>query len=173
MRINLANSSEAQSVLAQLNDLLINAVTSGASIGFLPPLSQADAEAYWRGRIEAIEDGGCILLLAWEDDVLVGSAQLGLERRANGNHRAEVQKVMVHTDFRRRGIGKLLMLALEDVAIKDKRSLLVLDTRQGDPSEKLYRQLGYIEVGTIPQYARSATGDLHATAFYYKILSNQ
>jgi hypothetical protein len=47
----------------------------------------------------------------------------------------------------------------------------VLDTRKGDPSEGLYASLGWTKAGDIPNYARSANGDLHATALYYKLLS--
>lgn len=173
MHITVANEGDVQGHMGQLCDLLIDSVESGASIGWIPPMTQSTAEAYWQGRQEAISEGNCALLLAWEGDTLIGSAQLGLEHRSNGNHRAEVQKVMVHTAQRRRGIGYELMQALEDYAIKHQRTLLFLDTRQGDPSEVLYRKAGYSHAGTIPQYARSANGKLHSTAFYYKILGEQ
>ena len=52
------------------------------------------------------------------------------------------------------------------------RTTLVLDTRQGDPSERLYQSLGYRVAGAIPQYARSADGTLAATVFYYKLLDS-
>ena len=100
----------------------------------------------------------------------MGSAQLDLAMRANARHRAEVSKVMVHRRARRRGIGRALMLALEEHARRLGRTTLVLDTRQGDPSEALYRALGWTFAGAIPCYARSATGALDATALYYKLL---
>ena len=33
----------------QLSDMLIAVVDDGASIGFLPPLARAEADAYWHG----------------------------------------------------------------------------------------------------------------------------
>jgi ribosomal protein S18 acetylase RimI-like enzyme len=63
------------------------------------------------------------------------------------------------------------MERVETAAIADNRTLIVLDTREGDPSNDLYRSLGYIEAGRIPHYARSATGTLDATVFYYKELT--
>jgi ribosomal protein S18 acetylase RimI-like enzyme len=90
--------------------------------------------------------------------------------RANGLHRAEVAKLMVHRAARRRGIARALMLALEDHARRLGRTTLVLDTRQGDPSERLYQSLGYQLAGAIPEYARSADGTLDATAIYYRLL---
>lgn len=63
------------------------------------------------------------------------------------------------------------MQAVESVARELDRPLLVLDTRQGDMAEQLYRKLGYIEAGVIPSYARSATGSLDATIIFYKLLT--
>lgn len=171
MHIEVAGAAVAQENLPQLNDLLIATVNSGASIGWLPPMKETVADRYWHSRIAAIGEGHCVLLLAWEEATLIGSAQLSLEQRENGNHRAEVQKVMVHTDYRRRGVARQLMLALEDQAVQAKRSLLFLDTRQGDPAEALYLQVGYVKVGAIPHYVRNGDGDFEATVLYYKILS--
>jgi ribosomal protein S18 acetylase RimI-like enzyme len=79
-------------------------------------------------------------------------------------------KLMVHTAGRRRGLGRALMLAAQAEARRLGRRTLVLDTRQGDPSEPLYRSLGWTFAGAIPQYARSANRELHATAIYYLLL---
>lgn len=94
---------------------------------------------------------------------------MGLESRENGNHRAEVQKLMVHPEARRQGIARQLMEALDTAAREANRSLLVLDVRKGDPAETLYQKMRYTHVGDIPDYARSETG-LDATSFYYKLL---
>jgi len=61
-------------------------------------------------------------------------------------------------------------LATEEHARRLGRSTLVLDTRAGDPSERLYVSVGWQRVGEIPRFAQSAGGALHATAFYYKLL---
>jgi hypothetical protein len=62
------------------------------------------------------------------------------------------------------------MLAVEDRARRLGRTTLVLDTRRGDPAERLYASVGYTLVGVIPEYARSAGGALEPSAFYYKVL---
>ena len=77
---------------------------------------------------------------------------------------------MVVSAARRRGIGRLLMEAAEAGARRLGRTTPVLDTRQGEPSEAIYRGMGWQPAGTIPRYARSADGTLHTTAFYYKLL---
>ena len=153
--------------VAELSDLLIAVVDDGASIGFLPPLDREAATDYWRGVLAP----GVVLLLAVDEDRIVGTAQLHLSLRPNGSHRAEVAKVMVHPTARRRGIARQLMDRLDAVARRESRTLLVLDTRAGDPSNQLYRQLGYVERGRIPRYVCSADGQLHATVIYSKELT--
>ena len=63
------------------------------------------------------------------------------------------------------------MLALEDVARAEHRSLLTLDTWTGGYAEALYRSLEYVVVGVIPRYARgSTTPALEPATFMYKEL---
>lgn len=151
-------------------DLLADSVDGGASIGFLPPLRDGEAEAYWRSVNEALSIGERILVVAEDSGTLVGCVQLDLAQRANASHRAEVMKLMVHRSQRRRGLGKLLMSAVEEAAAQAGRCLLILDTRKGDPSVELYRGIGYHEAGEIPYYARSSSGELHSTIFFWKML---
>lgn len=150
--------------------LLLDAVDSGASVGFVPPLETAAARTYWNGVRTALGGGNRILLAAVERDGVLGSVQLDLAAQPNGRHRAEVMKLMVHRAARRRGIGRALMAALEDAARRAGRSLLVLDTRVGDSAEQLYLGLGYVRAGVIPRYALSATGTLDATVYMYREL---
>ena len=151
-------------ILEELAELLINVVEDGASIGFLSPLSKDDAREYWK---EAIAPG-VIVLIAKVNGKIVGTIQLQMEMKENGSHRAEVAKLMVETTYRRNGIAKLLMAAIEEIAKLAGRSLLVLDTRLGDHSNYLYRSMEYIEAGQIPKYAKSSNGNLDTTVFYYK-----
>ena len=170
MNIVQLDLTAAKNALPDLINLMIDSIKDGASIGFLMPLQADEVQTYWYKRLDAIAEGTCILLAAYIDGVLAGSAQLALEARANGSHRAEVQKVMVHTAYRRRGIARKLMEALEAAACEHQRSLLVLDTREGDASNDLYLALGYNHAGSIPQYCRNNDGTLAATELYYKIL---
>lgn len=151
----------------QLSDLLMAVVDDGASIGFLPPMARDKADDYWQG----ILNPNRVLLLAEDDGRIVGSAQLYLEPRPNGRHRAEVNKVMVDPSARRRGIARSLLLRLEEIARERARSLLILDTREGDPSNDLYLAFGYVEVGRIPGYVTDGNGKLEATVVYYKQLA--
>jgi ribosomal protein S18 acetylase RimI-like enzyme len=152
----------------QLIELLADMVEGGASVGFVLPFEQAEARAYWRGVTAGLREGRLALIAAFARDRLVGSVQLGLELRANGRHRAEVMKLMVWRSHRRRGIGRLLLQASCDRALRSGRTLLLLDVRTGHPAEALYRSLGFVRFGEVPRYALDPDGGrLAASSFYY------
>ena len=161
---------QGQVILPELVTLLQDAVASGASIGFLPPLSEEEARAYWTSVLKDIAQKKRVLLVARHCAHVVGAVQLELATKPNAQHRAEVQKLFVLQHERRRGIGRLLMEEVEPIARELGRSLLVLDTRLGDHAERLYRKLHYVEAGIIPSYAQNAGGTLDATIIFYKLL---
>jgi len=161
----------AETRIEELSELLIDAVDSGASIGFMPPLSVEAARDYWRSVIDAIRHHSRVLLVAEEDGLIQGSVQLGLELRANGNHRAEAMKLFVHRRARRKGLARRLMGEVETVARRLGLTLLLMDTRKEGDAEKLCGLLGYVRYGEVPGYARSSNGELHTTVFFYRQLS--
>jgi ribosomal protein S18 acetylase RimI-like enzyme len=164
VRVVTALDDKTADALARL---LADVVATGASLGFLAPLALADARAYWRGALAP----HVLLLVAEQDGAVVGTVQLQRATQPNARHRAEVCKLMVAPNAQRRGIARALMERLEREAKAEGRTLLVLDTRSGDVSSDLYRSLGYVEVGKIPRYARSSTGQLDGTVLFYKELA--
>lgn len=155
-----------------LSELIHACVHDGASIGFILPFSTADSEAFWRDKVlPAVRAGGRLLLVARADGRIVGSVQLDHDMPANQPHRAEIRKLLVHPDFRRRRIARLLMAEIERHAVGLRRSLITLDTRTGDSAEPLYRSLGYQTTGIIPGYCRDTlTERFDATTIMYKTL---
>ena len=129
-------------MLDALDMLLRDAVESGASVGFLPPLAPEEARAFWQGTLDEVAAGTRLALGAWLDERLVGTVHLALATKPNGRHRGEVQKLLVHTTARRRGIAQKLLDAIERAALESGRTLLVLDTEQGSDAERLYRRVG-------------------------------
>ena len=168
--IEQLTADQATAELDDLVELLQDSVASGASVGFLPPLAAGAARQYWQDVLADLDRSARVLIVARDGGHVVGAAQLELALKPNGNHRAEVQKLMVHTQARGQGIGRRLLAAVEDAARQAGRTLLVLDTRQGDLAEGLYARHGYIRAGAIPSYARSADGTLHTTVFFYRLL---
>ena len=106
LKIERLNAEQASAVLGQLIEQLRDVVDGGAAVGFLPPLSEAEARSYWAGVVAEVERGSRVLLAARQGDDVVGSVQLELSARPNGRHRAEVQKLLVHTRARGQGIAR-------------------------------------------------------------------
>ncbi len=162
--------AQAKARLPELSNILLDAVDSGASVSFMMPFTLTDAMIYWQSILPAVADGRTILLVALIEDRAVGTVQLGLATPPNQPHRADVAKLLVHRQVRRRGIGRALMEHLESIALLQSRTLLSLDTLAGGVVEQFYVSLGYILVGTIPKYACLPHGLLGDTSIFYKQL---
>ena len=158
--------------LSALAALLQDGVDGGASVGFLAPLSHAEALAYWQGVADEL---GPLLhcWLAERDGQLLGTVQLSRCGKANGRHRGEIQKLMVHSAARGQGIARLLMQAAESAARAAGCRTLVLDTDSESLAASLYPKLGWVHAGDIPDFAASPDGRLHTTRYFYKLLAVQ
>jgi ribosomal protein S18 acetylase RimI-like enzyme len=163
-----ANASD----LDELGALLCDAVASGASVSFLPPLTLERARAYWHNVLERAHERS-VTLVARDERGIAGCVLLQPAGVQNQPHRAEIAKLLVHRRARRRGLGKALMAEIEKWAMLGGLTLLCLDTKQGDAAEKLYESIGWTRVGTIPGYALDADGAPCGTVLFYKELPAQ
>ncbi|MER6383561.1 GNAT family N-acetyltransferase [Streptomyces sp. NPDC001250] len=165
------NAAQVRERAGQLARLLTDAVAGGASVGFLAPLAQEEAVAWWRERAEATAAGRFALWAALDAAGRpVGTVSLAHPDKPNSRHRAELVKLMVHRSARGRGLGRRLLATAEDAAAAAGITLLHLDTETGSPAEHLYRSAGWTEAGIIPDYAESPAGELRPTTLYYKRL---
>lgn len=150
--------------------LLAACVAANASVGFLAPLSDADATAFWRRLGERLAAGELAGWLAFQDGTVGGCVFLVVALPPNQPHRAEVTKLLVDPACRRQGLGQALMQRLEAGARARGKTLLTLDTIEGDAGLRLYLRLGFAVAGVIPGYAMAGDGSLHGTTFMYKAL---
>jgi ribosomal protein S18 acetylase RimI-like enzyme len=158
--------------IEMLGDVLHACVVAGASVSFVLPFSHDDAKAFWSGQVlpAVVSQSRCVLV-ARTGPKIVATVQLDFATPPNQPHRADVKKLLVHPDARRRGIAKSLMSALEVQARKARRSLLTLDAVTAGTAEQLYISLGYVAIGTIPRYALNFNSSvLEATTVMYKEL---
>lgn len=167
-----ADAHRVDADMDMLADVLHAVVHQGAGVSFVVPYSVADARGFWHDTVlPAARAGHRRVLVARLDDRVVGTVQLQLDTPPNQRHRAEVMKLLVHPDARRRGIARLLMREVEHVARASGRTLLTLDTWTGRPAEQLYLSMGYVTAGVIPRFARgSLTPELEPTTLMYKAL---
>ncbi|MGV6805418.1 MAG: N-acetyltransferase family protein [Ruegeria sp.] len=158
--------------LEDLTDILHGCVHTGASIGFVLPFSHDQARTYWQDRVRPDLSSGVLdLFVAYGEGRIQGTVQLIPAAMPNQPHRADVAKLLVHPDARRRGLGRALMEVLVDRAANLGRTLLVLDTRSTDPSRLLYQDLGFEVAGEIPGYCRNPFEPVfEPTTYMYKAL---
>ncbi|MEU6236856.1 GNAT family N-acetyltransferase [Kitasatospora sp. NPDC047058] len=103
---------------------------------------------------------------------IAGTVQLRPATPANGRHRGEVAKLMVHRTDRGQRLAGSLLAALEAEAAGRGIRLLVLDTETGSPAERMYEAAGWTRVGTVPDYATDPAGVPHPTTLFFKALGS-
>jgi ribosomal protein S18 acetylase RimI-like enzyme len=172
-RTDASRAAFVDTEIDMLAEVLHAVVHAGAGVSFFTPFSIDEARAFWVDKVMAQARAGTRrVLVARLDERIVGTVQLELEMPPNQQHRAAVAKLLVHPAARRLGTGRALMIALEELARSERRTLLTLDTVSGSNAELLYRSLDFIAVGIIPRYARGAlTLGLESTTIMYKELT--
>ena len=167
-RLDAAGTREHLDGLAAV---LVDCVEGGASVGYLAPFSHGAARRVFEEYAADIEGGQRVLLGAFSDGALVGTAQVVFAPHPNQPHRADVARVLVHRSARRRGIAARLMERAESEALAEGKTLLVLDAVTGGDAERLYERLGWVKVGVIPNYALFPDGRPCDTTYFWKALT--
>lgn len=169
--IKTLSPRELDAALPTFVELLQESVNSGGALGFHAPLAAGDARDYWQALRAELASGSRVLLSASENGQIIGSGQLALAPWRNATHRATIEKLFVSMALRGRGIGEALIGALEDAARLRGRSLILINARRAAPAEKLYKRLGYREVGVIPGYAQGPGGERWDSVSMYRELA--
>jgi GNAT superfamily N-acetyltransferase len=156
--------------LRGLCDVLIDCVEGGASVSFMHPMTHAKAETFWSGAAASLARGERMVLVAEDEQGIVGTVQVILNLPENQPHRGDVAKMLVHRRARRQGVGAALLAAAEQNASKAGRTVLVLDTVTGGDAERLYARQGWQRCGEIPNYALFPAGGFCSTTVFYKSL---
>ena len=165
--VRLLGADEARKSIGQLADVLLDCVEGGASVSFMLPMTREKALRFWEKVADGVARGERTLVVAEDEQGIVGTVQLITDMPENQPHRADVAKLLVHRRARGAGIGRRLMEAVEEAARGQGRRVLVLDTAS-DTAERLYERLGWQRVGVVPDYALMPDGALCATTFFYK-----
>jgi ribosomal protein S18 acetylase RimI-like enzyme len=165
------DAGETKVLRSRLCSILAACVTGGASVGFMAPYAQSDAEPFWDAVAASVQAGDVVHLGAFVGGVLAGTVQVSLKMPPNQPHRGDIKKLLVHPDFRGQGVARALMRGADNAAAKAGRTLLVLDTASGSDADFLYPKLGWEVAGVIPDYALYPDGRFCDTKVYFKRLS--
>ena len=171
MHIVELTATKVAAHLEDLIDLLADAIDGGASVSFMRSTTRDQLRAFWAQIEGEARAGATRLVAAFDGERLIGVVTLRLGTPPNQPHRADVAKLLVLRSARRRGIGRALMTALDEVARDAQRSLLVLDAVTGGAAAQLYTALGWTRVGEIPDYALFPDGTFCDTTVFYKRLA--
>jgi GNAT superfamily N-acetyltransferase len=169
--IRALDASEAEVRVAELANILVDAVAHGASVNFMAGFSHEEACAFWRGQFPGIAKGERRLFVGDDGMRLVATVVLTFAHQPNASHRAEIGKMLVLASARRQGLGRRLLLAVETAAREAGRTLLMLDTETGSAGDLLYRSCGWTAIGAVPGHAFRPDGRLAETTLFYKKLS--
>ena len=72
----------------------------------------------------------------------------------------QIANVATHPDFRKQGIGRKMLTALQDMAKKENMAVITLEVRQSNtPAIMLYEKCGYEQVGRRKNYYKNPTED--------------
>lgn len=173
MDVRALTTSDIQTHVESLAQILVDCVADGASISFMHGFTVQDAKQYWNQIVAKSAAGELLVFGALVDGTLVGTATLITGTPPNQPHRADVAKVLVSPKYQRRGIARALMLEVEKRALEIGKDLLALDTLTGSAAESLYASMGWKRVGEIPRYALTPDGEEKATMVFYKDLSGK
>jgi len=170
LEIRRLEADELRANLDGLAAVLADCVAGGASVSYMAPFSHDDARVAFEAWADEVDGGARVILAALAGDEVVGTVQVVMSTPPNQPHRADIAKLLVHRDARRRGIAEQLMASAETEARKEGRWLLVLDAVTDGAAARLYDRLGWTTVGVIPNYALYPDGRPCDTTVFYKTL---
>lgn len=118
---------------------------------FLPLLQQMypdlDSEQY-RARLEDMVPYRYAQMAIFDQDVCIGLSGFWIHTKLWTGRILEMDNVIVHENYRGKGIGTILYHALEKIALDNECQTMVLDAFVGNfKAHKLYYQLGFVAKG--------------------------
>ncbi|KAI3399663.1 hypothetical protein diail_6012 [Diaporthe ilicicola] len=165
-----------------LAGLQAQCITRDLMIGsFLPPLSNDKLLNWWKDRIAESRAGTRVIILLLNEaepgakvrgEDLVGVAMLATPHSETSPFRARVESLLVAAKYRRNGGSVALMHAVHGQAILKGKTLLMAETESGTVAEKVFKKLGYDEIGKVPNYSLNASSELREGVFLYKALNS-
>ncbi len=171
LEVRRLTGSEVLARRSELAEVLIDCVEGGASVGFLAGTTEAMAQKYFEDVAVGVEEGTRVLLGAFWNGKLGGTVQSVKATFPNQPHRADIAKLLVARWLRGRGAATALMSHVEEISLREGRTLLVLDTVRDSAAERLYEHLGWQRTGVIPRYALFPDGSWCDTVVFWKHLA--
>lgn len=133
-------------------------------------ISLADENAFVVATTQKIQSKEAVLLLAFCDDILVGISEIEMKTRVESH--VGVFGISIAKEHRGEGIGKILMQKVMEESEKHlpQLQLVVLQVYENNAVGKaLYKQLGFVEYGTLPQGIKHQEKFVDSVLLYKKV----
>lgn len=155
-RVDLLDAATREDLV----DLWQRVNDAGGAVGFLPGAPRDDVAAALARHEEQMAAGNAVAgALRDPDGTLVGWGWWVRSENPLLHHGRWLYRLMVDPDRQGRGQGLVLMAGMHRLARQEGVELVVLSVRSGSGASRLYRQVGYVEVGRIPGAIRVRDGD--------------
>jgi L-amino acid N-acyltransferase YncA len=101
-------------------------------------------------------------LIAWDNGHVVGNAVLIRSRIGARSHIGEL-RVVVHPEWRKRGLGSELMRQLCDIAVDAELEKVIIELVSDRDTDAIMaaERLGFLRSAEIPEYFRDQRGRMH------------
>lgn len=117
-----------------------------------------DLEDYARGDV--------VPLVAAVEGAVIAMATLRRNTHHRSRHRAEISPVVVTGPYQRRGCARRLVEALRQRAATLGIDQLEISAAAGSPAEVVYRRLGFIEWGRLPNAGKDSSGKAGTLVYF-------
>jgi ribosomal protein S18 acetylase RimI-like enzyme len=105
--------------------------------------------AWFAGRLEDAH-----VLGAFRDGELVGTAGFSIQQGPKNGHKGRLWGMYVRSSARNRGVGRLLVNALLDVAREHVELVQLTVVSDNRPARRLYESVGFVEFGLEPKASK-------------------
>ena len=130
-----------------------------------------EEETKWlKEKLELIAKNKCVFIMAFIDDKLIASSEITLKnlvKKHIGSFGITVEK-----DYRSEGVGKILMELVISESIKNIKDLKIIELEvfaNNQIAQDLYKKMGFIEFGRLPEGIRHKENFVDAILMYKKI----
>ena len=132
---------------------------AGGAVGFVPPVTRDEVAPVLDALLARAAQGRERVVVLRVDGELAGWAVISLSVSPLRRHWATVLRVQVHPSHQGRGLGRVLMDGVHEIARARGLEFLHLTVRAGYGLEGFYERLGYEVFGRMPGAIRVAPGD--------------
>ncbi len=132
----------------------------------------SDADEHKKQWLDSINCNK-VTVLGLHDGKIVASASLNLNDKHSRSAHTAFFGVAVHPDFQKKGLGTVLVTALEEIARTRGIKKIEVNYYEGNPAAALYRSLGYRKEGKRIKKGRLDDGTCVDEILLYKFIDGE